>query len=122
MDDDQIYGPRLLEKLLTATGPLPGRAVGAATQHAYHYLQGAVLEGVHGVLFQRKFFDKWASNYEGGWARPASIVSISPRWVFKVNRCPEVRSLLGVKVMVPILKESWRSKFLVLGCLGYVLP
>ena len=54
--------------LLTATGPLPGRAIGAATQHAYHYLQGAVLEGVHGVLFQRKFFDNWASNYEGCWA------------------------------------------------------
>ena len=68
VDDDQIYGPRLLEKLLTATGPLPGRAIGAATQHAYHYLQGAVLEGVHGVLFQRKFFDNWAGNYEGCWA------------------------------------------------------
>ena len=68
VDDDQIYGPRLLEKLLTATGPLPGRAIGAATQHAYHYLQGAVLEGVHGVLFQRKFFDHWASKYEGCWA------------------------------------------------------
>eukprot|EP00435_Cladocopium_sp_Y103_P072534 s79_g40.t1 len=65
VDDDQIYGHRLLEKLLTATGPLPGRAIGAATQHAYHYLQGAVMEGVHGVLFQRKFFDSWASNYEG---------------------------------------------------------
>jgi len=41
VDDDQIYGHRLLEKLLAATGPLPGRAIGAATQHAYHYLQGA---------------------------------------------------------------------------------
>lgn len=67
VDDDQIYGHRLLEKLLTTTGPVPGRAIGAATQHAYNYLHGPVLEGVHGVLFQRKFFDRWASNYEGRW-------------------------------------------------------
>ena len=45
VDDDQRYGHRLLEKLLTATGPFSGRAIGAATQHAYNYLQGAVMEG-----------------------------------------------------------------------------
>ena len=43
MDDDQQYGPRLLEKLLSAQKLLPGRAIGAATQHAYNYLHGAVL-------------------------------------------------------------------------------
>ena len=62
VDDDQIYGERLVEKLLNGLGPLPGRAVGAATQHAYNYLDGAVLEGVHGVIFQRKFFDSWAQR------------------------------------------------------------
>ncbi|CAJ1410576.1 unnamed protein product [Effrenium voratum] len=65
VDDDQVYGRLLLEKLLRAQGPVPGRAVGAATQHAYSYLQGAVLEGVHGVLWRRKFFDARVSDYQG---------------------------------------------------------
>ena len=33
VDDDQRYGPLLLESLLRAMGPAPGRAIGAATQH-----------------------------------------------------------------------------------------
>mmetsp|Transcript_49445 Transcript_49445/g.110885 ORF Transcript_49445/g.110885 Transcript_49445/m.110885 type:complete len:973 (-) Transcript_49445:71-2989(-) len=58
VDDDQKYGPKLLDGLLHATGPLPGRAVGAATQHSHtQFGGGVVLEGVHGVLFQRRFFD-----------------------------------------------------------------
>lgn len=33
VDDDQRYGPSLLESLLRGMGPAPGRAIGAATQH-----------------------------------------------------------------------------------------
>lgn len=57
VDDDQLYGKDLLASLLRGNGPSPGRAIGAATQHAHTHLQGIVLEGVHGVLFQRKHFD-----------------------------------------------------------------
>ena len=64
MDDDQQYGPRLLEKLLSAQKLLPGRAIGAATQHAYNYLHGAVLESVHGVLWRRSFLDPEVLRYE----------------------------------------------------------
>lgn len=64
VDDDQRYGPLLLESLLRAMGPAPGRAIGAATQHAHTHLGGAVLEGVHGVLFRRKFFDDEIFNFE----------------------------------------------------------
>ena len=35
MDDDQEYGRELVEGMLRAAGPLPGRALGAGTQHAY---------------------------------------------------------------------------------------
>ena len=42
VDDDQSYGPMLLESLLRAVGPAPGRAIGAATQH-------------HGWIWQRLF-------------------------------------------------------------------
>eukprot|EP00439_Symbiodinium_sp_Y106_P085562 s451_g28.t5 len=45
VDDDQSYGPHLLETLLHVSGPAPGRAVGAATQHAHLHLSGVVLEG-----------------------------------------------------------------------------
>jgi len=65
VDDDQRYGRELLENLLRATGPLPGRAIGAGTQHAHTYLSGVVLEGVHGVLFQRKFFDASVFDFGG---------------------------------------------------------
>eukprot|EP00439_Symbiodinium_sp_Y106_P085531 s451_g28.t2 len=65
VDDDQSYGPHLLETLLHVSGPAPGRAVGAATQHAHLHLSGVVLEGVHGVLFRRKFFDESVFDYTG---------------------------------------------------------
>eukprot|EP00746_Dinoflagellata_sp_MGD_P133312 gnl/MRDRNA2_/MRDRNA2_67007_c0_seq1.p1 gnl/MRDRNA2_/MRDRNA2_67007_c0~~gnl/MRDRNA2_/MRDRNA2_67007_c0_seq1.p1 ORF type:complete len:1001 (+),score=121.60 gnl/MRDRNA2_/MRDRNA2_67007_c0_seq1:302-3004(+) len=67
IDDDQAYGSTLVEKLLLATGPCPGRAIGAHTQHAYSHLGDAatLLEGVHGVLFQRKFFDPTVFDYTG---------------------------------------------------------
>eukprot|EP00439_Symbiodinium_sp_Y106_P081704 s216_g20.t2 len=65
VDDDQEYGRKLVESLLKATSPLPGRAIGAATQHAYSYLNGPVMEGVHGVLFPRKFFDSSVFDYAG---------------------------------------------------------
>ena len=65
VDDDQEYGRELVQHLLRATGPLPGRALGAATQHAYSYLKSAITEGVHGVLFQRKFFDSSVFDYTG---------------------------------------------------------
>ena len=45
VDDDQRYGPLLLESLLRGMGPAPGRAIGAATQHAHTHLGGQVLEG-----------------------------------------------------------------------------
>eukprot|EP00434_Breviolum_minutum_P038638 symbB.v1.2.034284.t2/scaffold4397.1/size40204/4 len=65
VDDDQRYGPLLLESLLRGMGPAPGRAIGAATQHAHTHLGGQVLEGVHGVLFRRKFFDDEIFNFKG---------------------------------------------------------
>ncbi|CAE8648763.1 unnamed protein product, partial [Polarella glacialis] len=65
VDDDQRYGREALDSLLRATGPAPGRAIGAATQHAHSHLNGIVLEGVHGVLFRRKFFDPSVFNFEG---------------------------------------------------------
>merc|ERR1712070_968993 len=65
VDDDQRYGPRLLEDLLRATWPVPGRAIGAATQHAHSHLDGVVLEGVHGALFPRKLFDASVFDFEG---------------------------------------------------------
>lgn len=65
VDDDQHYGKELLEGLLRASGPMPGRAVGGATQHAHTHIRGIVLEGVHGVLFQRKFFDPGVFDHSG---------------------------------------------------------
>ncbi|CAJ1406177.1 unnamed protein product [Effrenium voratum] len=67
VDDDQRYGPTLLASLLRAAGPLPGRALGAGTQHAPTHLGlgGVVLEGVHGALFRRKFFDDSVFDFTG---------------------------------------------------------
>eukprot|EP00929_Paragymnodinium_shiwhaense_P104302 TRINITY_DN68603_c0_g1_i1.p1 TRINITY_DN68603_c0_g1~~TRINITY_DN68603_c0_g1_i1.p1 ORF type:complete len:964 (-),score=166.27 TRINITY_DN68603_c0_g1_i1:126-3017(-) len=65
VDDDQSYGLGLLGHLMSATAPCPGRAIGAASQHAHSQLGGSVLEGVHGVLFQRKLFAATVFDYEG---------------------------------------------------------
>eukprot|EP00928_Gymnodinium_smaydae_P087679 TRINITY_DN71911_c0_g1_i1.p1 TRINITY_DN71911_c0_g1~~TRINITY_DN71911_c0_g1_i1.p1 ORF type:complete len:971 (-),score=48.77 TRINITY_DN71911_c0_g1_i1:168-3080(-) len=65
VDDDQSYGPGLVSALLSATGPCPGRAIGAATQHGHTHLGGSVTEGVHGVLFQRKLFGANVFDFDG---------------------------------------------------------
>lgn len=66
VDDDQQYGSKMLDMMLrSGTRLCPGRAIGGGTQHDYTYLASPVLEGVHGVLFQRSFFDPSVFDYEG---------------------------------------------------------
>lgn len=57
IDDDQFYGPHALRMLLRAAEDLPGRAFTLVTTQCYPHTSGVILQGVHGLLLQRKFFD-----------------------------------------------------------------
>lgn len=64
VDDDQYYGPNTLLMLLRGSEVLPGRALTTDTTQIYPHAGGVILQGVHGLLLRRGFFDDSIFHFE----------------------------------------------------------
>lgn len=63
LDDDQVYGKDTLNLLIRAAAIMPGRAISADSTQYYPHMSGLILQGVHGMIFQRKLFDDSIFDY-----------------------------------------------------------